>query len=158
MCRCHLHRRSVLGLLAAAPLLVACKEPDEGPVEIRWGRETCTICGMIISDARYAAEIRDPEKNVFKFDDIGDAIHWLSVQDWKADPTLEFWVRDSNTGKDWLDARKAFYHPDTISPMDYGYAAVPTNEPGTVTFEVMRAAVILRGLSSRCLPVEEWTK
>ena len=159
MCRCHhLHRRSVLGLLAAAPLLAACKEPDEGPVKIRWGRETCTICGMIISDPRYAAEIRDPEKNLFKFDDIGDAVHWLSVQDWKADPKIEFWVRDSNTGKDWLDARKAFYHPDTISPMDYGYAAVPTKETGAVTFEVMRAAVILRGLSSRCLPVEEWNK
>jgi copper chaperone NosL len=156
MCRCRLHRRTFLGIIAAAPLLAACKPQKEGPEDIRWGRETCAICGMIISDPRYAAEIRGgPDRTLVKFDDIGDAVHWLSVQDW-ADSPDEFWVRDSNTGEDWLDARRAFYHPDTISPMDYGYAAVPTQEPGAVTFEQMKAGVMAKGLSSRCLPIEEW--
>lgn len=157
MCRCTHTRRSVLGLLVAAPLLAGCKEQTEGPEDIRWGRETCTICGMIISDARYAAEVRGgADKRLFKFDDIGDAVHWLSVQDWKAEPDVEFWVMDSNNGTDWLDARTSFYIPDTISPMAYGYAAVPTRETGTVTFEVMRASVLLRGLATGCLPPEEW--
>ncbi|MCP5037526.1 MAG: hypothetical protein GY945_08000 [Rhodobacteraceae bacterium] len=157
MCACNLPRRSFLGLLASLPLLVACKEQKEGPEDIRWGRETCAICGMIITDARYAAEVRGgPDKALVKFDDIGDAVHWLMVQTWKGEADVEFWVRDSITGEDWLDARAAFYHPDTISPMDYGYGAVPTHEPGSVTFEVMQAAVLLQGLSSRCLPVEEW--
>jgi len=157
MCRCTHTRRSVLGLLAAAPLLAACKEQTEGPEDIRWGRETCTICGMIISDARYAAEVRGgADKRLFKFDDIGDAVHWLSVQDWKAEPDVEFWVMDSNNGTDWLDARTSSYIPDTISPMAYGYAAVPTREAGTVTFEVMRASVLMRGLATGCLPPEEW--
>jgi len=157
MCRCNHTRRSVLGLLVAAPLLVACKEQTEGPEDIRWGRETCAICGMIISDARYAAEVRGgPDKKLLKFDDIGDAVHWLSAQPWKAEPNVEFWVMDSNNGTDWLDARTAYYLPDTISPMDYGYAAVPIREAGTVSFEVMRAGVIMKGLSSRCLPIDEW--
>lgn len=157
MCRCNHDRRAVLGLLAAAPLLAACKEQTEGPEDIRWGRETCTICGMIISDARYAAEVRGgPNKKLLKFDDIGDAVHWLSVQDWKADPDVEFWVMDSNTGANWLDARTSYYIPDTISPMDYGYAAVPTHQAGTVSFEVMRAKVLLRGLATGCLAQEDW--
>lgn len=155
MCNCN--RRHVLGLLIAAPLLVACKEQTEGPEDIRWGREVCAICGMIITDARYAAEVRGgPNKYLLKFDDIGDALHWLSVQDWKDEPDVEIWVMDSNNGADWLDARAAFYHPDTISPMDYGYAAVPTNEDGTVSFAQMQVGVMKMGLASRCLPIDEW--
>lgn len=158
MCRCsHTHsRRAVLAMVAAAPVLAACKPQTEGPEDIRWGRETCEICGMIISDPRYAAEVRGgADKAMYKFDDIGDAVHWLALQSWSQDPDIEFWVRDSNTGADWLDARAVFYHPDTMSPMDYGYAAVPTAEPGSVPFDVMKTAVMLKGLSSRCLPVEE---
>ena len=111
---------------------------------------------MIISDARYGAEVRGgADKRLRKFDDIGDAIHWLELQSWRDAPDVEIWVMDSNTATDWLDARQAFYHPDTISPMDYGYAAVPTPEPGAVSFEEMKEGVMLKGLSSRCLPFEE---
>ena len=158
MCRCnHKHsRRAVLAMLAATPVLSACKPQTEGPEDIRYGRETCEICGMIISDPRYAAEVRGgADRRLVKFDDIGDAIHWLNMQEWKNAPDNEFWVMDSNNGEDWLDATQAFYHPNTMSPMDYGYAAVPTAEPGTVPFKMMKAAVLLRGLSSRCLPTEE---
>ncbi|WP_316300896.1 hypothetical protein [Aliisedimentitalea sp. MJ-SS2] len=143
-------------MLVATPVVSACKPQTEGPEPIRWGRETCEICGMIISDARYGAEVRGgPDKRLAKFDDIGDALHWLRLQEWKNEPDVEIWVMDSNNGKDWLDARAAFYHPDTISPMDYGYAAVPMREPGTVSFETMQTAVILMGLSHRCLPVDD---
>ena len=156
MCEC-IPRRGFLALLGAAALLAACKEQTEGPEDIHWGRETCAICGMIISDARFAAEVRGgPDRALIKFDDVGDAVHWLSVQPWKNEENVEFWVMDSNTGADWLEARNVFYHTDAVSPMDYGYRAVPTQEPGAVSFEVMRAGVILHGLSSGCLPVEEW--
>lgn len=158
MCRCsHNHsRRAVLAMLVATPVVAACKPKKEGPEPIRWGRETCEICGMIISDPRYGTEIRGgADRKLYKFDDIGDAVHWLDMQDWKSDPDIEFWVMDSNNGEDWLDARTAYYHPDTVSPMDYGFAAVPSAEAGTVRFDEMVDAVMRRGLSSRCLPVEE---
>lgn len=158
MCRCnHKHsRRAVLAMLAAAPVLGACKPKTAGAEEIRYGRETCEMCGMIISDPRFASEVRGgPDRRLVKFDDIGDAVHWLNQQDWKADPENEFWVMDSNTGTDWLDARKAFYLPGVMSPMDYGFAAVADREPGTVDFATMTAAVLDRGITSRCLdPVE----
>lgn len=152
-----LSRRTLVVSLAALPLLGACKEQKEGPEEIHWGRETCAICGMIISDPRFAAEIRGGEdRALLKFDDIGDAVHWMSIQPWKDAPETEFWVMDSNTGTDWLDARKAFYHTDAVSPMDYGYRAVPTQEPGTVDFATMYQGALDHGLTLGCLPVEEW--
>ncbi len=139
----------MLGLLAAP--LVACKEKS-GPEKIRYDRETCIICNMIISDPRFAAEIRTPDGKIIKFDDIGDAIHWMIRQDWfKAGrQPKEFWVMDMRDGKTWLDARKAWYLPGQTSPMDYGFGAVPQKQAGAVSYEEMKKAVIARGLSSRC--------
>jgi len=155
MCRCHTHsRRTVLAMLAVTPV-VGCKPQTEGPEDIRWSRETCEICGMIISDPRYATEIRGgADSKLVKFDDIGDAVHWLNIQDWKDTPK-EFWVMDSNPGADWLDARISYFHPDTMSPMDYGFAAVKSWEEDAVTFSEMREAVLKKGLASRCLPYVE---
>ena len=160
MCRCHHHhdpgRRALIGLVAAAPFLAACKPQDEGPEEIRWGRETCAICGMIISDPRFGAEVRGgAERDLLKFDDIGDALNWLSVQDWAGDPATEIWVRDYETGTRWLEARGARYVSGVVSPMDYGFGAVESSGPDTVSFEEMQAEVIRIGLSSRCLPLTD---
>ncbi len=156
MCGCPRHsRRQVVGLLAALPLLAACKPQTEGPEEIRWGRETCEICGMIISDPFFAAEIRGgPDRRLYKFDDIGDAVHWLAMQDWAEADDIEFWVRDHATGTRWLAARDARYVADLVSPMDYGFGAVESSGPETLSFEEMRAEVIRTGLTSRCLPTE----
>ncbi len=155
MCRnCSpLSRRQILALLAAAPLVSACKPQTEGPEDIRWGRETCEICGMIISEPHYAAEVRGgPEKKLVKFDDIGDAVHWLELQDWRAQPGTEFWVMNSENGTEWLDARQAAYRTGVISPMDYGFAAVKYPASDTVDYAAMYQACLDRGLTSRCLP------
>jgi hypothetical protein len=155
MCRCTHHptRRAVLALLAAAPVLAACKQERAGPEEIRWGRETCEICGMIISDPHFAAEIRGgPDRRLAKFDDIGDALHWLAQQPWKDEAGIEIWVRDYETGTEWLDAWTVHYRSGTMSPMDYGYAAVKYPASDTVDFTTMQAAVLKRGLTWRCGP------
>ena len=75
MCRPVLQpdRRAMIALLAATPFVAGCMPQDEGPEEIRWGRETCAICGMIISDPRFGAEVRGgAERDLLKFDDIGE--------------------------------------------------------------------------------------
>lgn len=157
-CHCpHPNRRQTLALLAGAPLLAACKPQNEGPEDIRWGRETCAICGMIISDPHYAAEVRGgPDRHLSKFDDIGDAIIWLEEQDWKSDPTIEFWVRDYETGTKWLDARKIYYRSGMVTPMDYGFAAVEYPASDTVGFDEMKIAVIKQGLTLGCLNGPEY--
>lgn len=157
MCRaCNApNRRQILALLAAAPLLSACKPQTEGPEPIRWGREFCEVCGMIISEPQFAAEIRDPDDRLYKFDDIGDAVNWLDLQPWREAPDLEIWVMDydsGHAGDQWLDARSAQYRTGVISPMDYGFGAVRLPASDTVDYETMRKAVLERGLTSRCDP------
>ena len=142
-----------LGITVVAALFLSgCwEEQSSGPEDIKYDREVCTYCKMIISDPRFAAEIRQAKgKPIRKFDDIGDAMHWLKLVPWKETPQTEIWVRDMATGKTWLDARKSFYISGRHSPMEYGFGAVAEKTEGAVSFEVMRKTVLARGSTSRC--------
>lgn len=152
-------RRQVLALLAALPLVAGCRPQTEGPEDIRWGRETCAMCGMIISDPHFAAEIRGgQDRELLKFDDIGDAVLYLQEQPWKDAPATEFWVRDYETGTQWLEARKVRYKGGVVSPMDYGFAALAQPSPDSISFDEMVKAVIAKGLASGChVPTEQDT-
>src|SRR5574340_32531 len=64
---------SRLFLLTLTLLLIAAcsRQPETGPVEIKWDRDTCKRCSMAISDRLYAVEVRGgPKREVFKFDDV----------------------------------------------------------------------------------------
>jgi len=109
-------------------VLLACSpEPETGPGEVRWDRETCTRCNMAIGDRHFAAQIRGAapaeKTRLYKFDDIGCAVTWLEKQSWKNDPRTEIWVADYRNAE-WLDARKASYVTGKISPMNYGLGAM----------------------------------
>lgn len=131
--------------LKAIPLalllpLLGCGQ-DSGPVDIKYGRDACEMCGMIISSPKYVTELRLIDENkVHKFDDIGDAINWLSSACKAPTDIKELWVMNSADGKTWLDARKAFYRRGD-SPMNYNFAAVAAEEPDAIPFEVMRGRV-----------------
>lgn len=133
--------RSIAALSAfaflAALALPACGE-DKGPVAIKLGRDVCEMCGMIISDPRFLTEVRLADNKIHKFDDVGDAVNWLSAACKTPDDATEFWVIDSKNGKRWLDARKAFYR-SAETPMNYGFGAVEEATPDSISFEAMRA-------------------
>lgn len=141
-------------VLAMALVVAACSgDPPTGPVEIRYGRDTCDLCHMIISDPRFASQIRGgPGHKAYKFDDIGDALLFLDRQPWKNEANVEIWVMDVDTGKIWLDARKAFYVPGMPSPMAHGFGAVAEERPGAVPFEEMRRRAAKRAAKAYCLP------
>ena len=126
----------ILGMLP----LAGC-DSDTGPADVKFGRDVCEMCGMIISDPRFVTEVRLGDRSLHKFDDVGDAVNWLSAGCKVADDIKEFWVMDSANGKTWLDARQAFYrHAET--PMNYGFGAVATQTPGTISFADMREQVL----------------
>ncbi len=138
-------------LLSGLTIAGCTGESQTGPVDIRYDRETCDYCRMIISDPRFATEIRQVKgSEVFMFDDVGDAIHWLKHAEWKETPDTEIWVRDMKTGTRWLDARKSWFLPGQHSPMAYGYGAFTEKSDAAVSFEEMRKAVIARGSSAYC--------
>jgi hypothetical protein len=123
----------------------------EGMAEIKWDRDTCVRCSMVISDRRFAAEMRGGEKNtVFKFDDIGCAVFWMRDKQkdypWLADVATRIWVADAaGSGDKWLAARKAHYSGGKMSPMGYNYGARSYAEAGSLGFEEMRQHVLAKG-------------
>ncbi len=155
-------RRSFFGQCLASgfmltPLAVAlsaCSKSGwpEGMVEIKWDRETCPRCSMVISDRRFAVEVRGgPKDTVVKFDDIGCFTFWVreKIKDmpWLADPATRMWVADSNNkGKElvWLDPRKAQFITKS-SPMGYNFGAVAYPQMGSLDFESMRQHVLAKG-------------
>lgn len=160
---CHPARRRFLGRLALGGLgltplaatLAGCGKSDwpEGMAEIKWDRDTCVRCSMVISDRRFAAEVRGgPRDTVFKFDDPGCLAFWLRDKageyPWLAEAATRIWVADFTSKPDrvtWLDARKAHYASGKTSPMGYGYAAYSLPQAGSQEFADMRQHVVLKG-------------
>ena len=155
---CSRVRRRVLGGLVMTPLalaLGACRKGNwpEGMAEIRWDRDTCVRCSMVISDRRFAGQIRGgPQDTVFKFDDPGCLVFWLrdkaTQYPWLADAATRVWVADfdspSRDDMRWLDPRRASFITRT-SPMGYNFAAVSLPGAGALDFNDMRQHVLARG-------------
>lgn len=141
-------RRSFLTTLPIALVLVlsACnRQPTSGPVDIDWGHEPDARCRMMISDRHFATEIRDPTGKVWKFDDIGCALFWLSQQTFNEQQAkVEIWVADHRTGK-WLNAQEAYYLHSQKSPMGYRFAATAEAGPEAVGYAEMKSNILARG-------------
>jgi hypothetical protein len=123
-----------------------------GMQPIKWDRDTCVRCNMVISDPRFAAEMRGGEKDVvFKFDDIGCLVFWqrdkAAQHPWMTEPATRMWVADATdmSGATWLDARQAHYLGGRLSPMGYNFAAVRDAAPQSLTFAAMREQVLAKG-------------
>jgi hypothetical protein len=153
MCSCDdLNRRRFLGLvpgLAVTVALSGCFEAETGPGKVRWGKEYCAYCGMMIDDPRYAAQVRAPDGKLAKFDDLGDGVLWLAKQTFADDPKTEFWVGDVEKGV-WIDGRTAWYLSGKKSPMAHNYGAVPDQRDGAISFADLRKTILERGSTSRC--------
>lgn len=135
----------LIGLVLLA--LSACSnDPGTGPKAVKWDRDACERCRMVLSDRKYSAQIRYfPEgkkrSRVLMFDDIGCATLWLEDKPWKDDPRTEIWVNDYRSGE-WIDARTATYVKDKITPMEYGLGAQPEPVAGGLDFEQAKKHIV----------------
>ncbi|MFZ2973945.1 MAG: hypothetical protein WA049_15020 [Ferribacterium limneticum] len=161
---CDQHRRDFLGRLGIGGLLLTpltaalsgCRSKGswpEGMAEIKWDRDTCVRCSMVISDRRFAAEMRGgPNNTVFKFDDPGCLAFWLKEKadkyPWMADAETRMWVADfsskSREEMTWLAPHRAHFITKT-SPMGYNFAAVSMPMPGSLDFTDMRQHTLAKG-------------
>jgi copper chaperone NosL len=135
--------RRIEGVAAASLLLwgLACSlQPEAGPGEITWDRDTCEHCAMVIGERRYAAQIRDAGNgHLHFFDDLGCALLWLTAQAQGGEPAShhsELWVRDAKN-EHWIDGFAARYQGGHRTPMGYGFAASTEPEPESFGFEAV---------------------
>lgn len=117
--------------------LLGCSQ-GTGPVEIKWDRDTCERCRMMISHKNFAAQINNGHKN-YLFDDIGCALNWLKEH--PEEKGVKIWVADYRTGK-WLDASLAHYVSGQITPMDFGLGAALEPLTGSMNFEAAQTILL----------------
>ena len=132
-------------VLSSQLMLGGCSENNTGPAEVKWDRDTCDRCGMVLSDRLHAAQVRGGpaggKSRVYKFDDIGGAVVWLSEQAWREVPGIEFWVTDYRDGH-WIDGFTATYLYGQRTPMDFGFGAQAEAAEGGMNFAAMRSMVV----------------
>lgn len=133
----------LIAVLIVSFFLSSCGDKQTGPVDVKWDRDACDRCQMMLSDRKFSAQIRvfpqGKRSKVFRFDDIGCATLWLDSQkskgqSWQSDKKTQIWVTDYKTGE-WLDAKTAWYVKDQISPMNYGLGAISSKQVDTLDFD-----------------------
>ncbi len=116
--------RVLLLSMAILFTISSCQKKQKGGIEeIHWDRDMCVRCKMAISERKYAVEVIEPvKKRAYKFDDIGCAILWFDEEKIPWKDSANIWITDAKNGK-WIDAKKALYTDDSITPMAFGFAA-----------------------------------
>ena len=125
-----MNRQSHAGATALLALLLpACS--DSGPLEppdLRLGQDVCSVCGMAVSDGRYAAAVvlrHAGRDRVLLLDDLGE----LPQLELPQHDQMVVFVRDEDS-QQWLDADHAwFIRAERLrTPMGHGVAALATQE------------------------------
>lgn len=134
-----------LSTLLLLGLLTACSgDSGTGPVEVKWDRDVCDRCRMVLSDRYHSAEVRGgpagQKAKVYKFDDFGCAVLWLDTQPWKEQGNVEIWVNDHASGQ-WIDARQAYYVRGHTTAMEYGLGAQASPAQGALSYDEAAAYV-----------------
>ena len=123
-----------LAMVGIVCLFAACSESYDRPLDPVWGKQPCAHCAMLVTEARYSAQLttQDPER--IWFDDIGCLIAYIADRKPKV---AHLWVHDAVTPR-WLDATATRYQDGAKTPMDFGLSQAP------------RTAWTSRRCSARC--------
>jgi copper chaperone NosL len=105
-------------------LLAACSSAsgEVQPPEIHYNEDICDACGMLISDAKFAAASVEEDGAARKFDDIGDLLDYYA--DHTGAKAKAYFVHDYPS-EQWLRAEAASFivSPQIQTPMAHGIAA-----------------------------------
>ncbi|OFZ65642.1 MAG: hypothetical protein A3D92_25020 [Bacteroidetes bacterium RIFCSPHIGHO2_02_FULL_44_7] len=111
------------------------------PPKIRYGKDVCDQCRMIISEKQFAAASVDRDGSVTKFDGVGClALYRLK----HPSETERTWVQDYRT-EEWVEFEKAFFvnAEKVMTPMGFGLVAF-SNENVASEFAHHEGGVIVR--------------
>jgi copper chaperone NosL len=115
--------------------------PADGPQPIVYDREPCSHCRMLISEARFAAQLETSEGEVQSFDDPGCLLAALAERKPELGTLWFHHVREDR----WLAGDQVAFEETGHSPMGYGLGAVAAGTPGALSLDEARARVAARG-------------
>ncbi len=140
----------IIGIIATIVLSMADKEhakviatgnTAQQVIQIKPKEYQCSTCKMEIEHLQFAAQVVNASGKTWFFDEIGCLVKWIEDQPFKHSAVL--WTMTEDTHK-WIDAKKAYYSRDSITPMGYGFAAQEHQKKGCIDFDTMRLKM-LRG-------------
>ena len=115
---------SCLLLTAFCLLLSACspKSAEPQPPEIAYGQDMCDACGMIISDAKFAAATLLTSGEALRFDDIVEMVTYHMDH---PEAQVKAWFVHDYPSEAWLRGETAFFvlSDQLQTPMGGGVAA-----------------------------------
>ena len=136
-------------LLLFIVLLLGCEKKITTELhDVHWDRDMCARCAMVVSDRQHTVQVINPKDGKsYMFDDVGCAVLWFHDEkiEWEKDAVL--WITDFETGK-WIDAKKAIYTSENVSPMAYGFMAYktkPNTDKEIVDFTEVKKRIIKIG-------------
>jgi copper chaperone NosL len=105
-------------------LLSACspKNAEPQPPTIAYGQDVCDACGMIVSDAKFAAATLLTSNEYRKFDDIGEMVTYHMDH---PEQQVKAWFVHDYTSEAWIRGETAFFvlSDQLQTPMGSGVAA-----------------------------------
>jgi copper chaperone NosL len=111
-------------LAAFCLLLTACSPKITGPQppDIAYGQDVCDACGMIVSDAKFAAATLLTNDEYRKFDDIGEMVTYHMDH---PEQQVKAWFVHDHTSEAWIRGETAFFvlSEQLQTPMGSGVAA-----------------------------------
>ena len=115
---------SITSIFSLMFIFNGCDEKSKTDLsEVHWDRDMCTRCVMVVSDRHNTVQVKDISTGKkYMFDDIGCTVQWFKDENIQWKDTAMIWITDVSSGK-WIDARKAFYNTENITPMGYGFSA-----------------------------------
>lgn len=108
----------ILFLLLFGSLATSC-EPSARVHSPHWGKDTCQVCRMAITEAAHAAQLVGPGAQVRYYDDLGCAVNDILTE--SAPPEAILYVPDPTAQDAWVRADEARFVAGAKTPMDYGY-------------------------------------
>jgi copper chaperone NosL len=104
-------------------MFMGCDNKKTTDLTIHWDRDMCSRCVMVVSDRHNTTQVIDQKTGKkYVFDDIGCMASWFKSENISWSDTANIWITDLKSGE-WIDARKAFYDTDNVTPMGYGFSA-----------------------------------
>lgn len=101
------------------------------PVSITANHTQGAQCGMTLQNEKDSAQVIIKSGKTWFFDDVGCLSLWIANKDFKNSAKIFVFSNDTNK---FIDAKKAWYSTNDITPMRYGFGAYSKKKDGFITY------------------------